>query len=92
MPEHRRAKKATLTAIEAAVWQGLASVIIPGFTINRICFASRCALQRLAPKSVPLRVHGFVTTAIGLTAIPIIINPIDRWGHDQAHYTIAANI
>ena len=78
MPEHARTRKATQTAVEAAVWQGLASVIIPGFTINRICVLSRRTLQRVAPKSMPPGVQGWVTTAVGLAAIPFIIKPIDR--------------
>ena len=62
--------------IEAATWQGLASVIIPGFTINRICASSRFLLSRYSRVSPGVR--GWAATLIGLAAIPVIIKPIDR--------------
>lgn len=70
-------RKAIETMVEAAVWQGLASVIIPGFTINRICAASRFTLKRCA-KRMPPHAQMWVTTLVGLSAIPVIIKPIDR--------------
>ncbi|XP_068748537.1 mitochondrial fission process protein 1-like [Montipora capricornis] len=70
-------RKAAETAVEAAIWQGLASVIIPGFTINRICAASRFTLRRFVHR-MPHGAQMWVTTVIGLSAIPIIIKPIDR--------------
>ena len=71
-------RKAAETAVEAAIWQGLASVIIPGFTINRICAASRFTLRRFVHR-MPHGAQMWVTTVIGLSAIPIIIKPIDRF-------------
>lgn len=71
-------RKAVETMVEAAVWQGLASVIIPGFTINRICAASRFTLKRCA-RTMPPHAQMWVTTLVGLSAIPVIIKPIDRW-------------
>jgi len=61
--------------IEAAVWQGLASVIIPGFAINRICWLSSHVLSRSSFISAARQ--KWVTSAIGLGAIPLIIKPID---------------
>ena len=62
--------------IEAAVWQGLASVIIPGFTINRICWMSAIALRnRTFLSSIQQK---YLVTLIGLGSIPVIIKPIDR--------------
>ncbi|NXJ15380.1 MTFP1 protein, partial [Odontophorus gujanensis] len=58
------------------VWQSLASVAIPGFTINRLCAASLALLASLT--HWPLPVRKWATTAVGLAAIPIIITPIDR--------------
>ncbi|XP_062446137.1 mitochondrial fission process protein 1 isoform X2 [Rhea pennata] len=58
------------------VWQGLASVAIPGFTINRICAASLHLLGSLT--RWPLPVRKWTTTALGLATIPFIIKPIDR--------------
>lgn len=75
-----RKRKAAETAVEAAIWQGLASVIIPGFTINRICAVSRFTLKRYV-RTMPLGAQLWVTTVIGLSAIPVIIKPIDRCVH-----------
>lgn len=61
---------------DTIVWQGLASVIIPGFTINRICKLSLLYLSRLS--SLPEPVRKWTTTAIGLAVIPLIIKPIDK--------------
>ncbi|NXV78587.1 MTFP1 protein, partial [Atlantisia rogersi] len=58
------------------VWQGLASVAIPGFTINRLCAASLALLGTVT--RWPPAVRRWTTTAVGLAAIPIIITPIDR--------------
>lgn len=58
------------------VWQSLASVAIPGFTINRLCAASLALLGSLT--RWPLPVRKWATTALGLAAIPVIITPIDR--------------
>ena len=61
---------------DTLVWQGLASVAIPGFTINRICALSHFFLARTSGLSLPLR--KVVVTTIGLSCIPLIIKPIDR--------------
>ena len=56
-------------AADTLVWQTLASVAIPGFTINRIVWAS----QRITtPPSV------WAPTVCGLAAIPLIVDPIDH--------------
>ncbi|KAG8596607.1 hypothetical protein GDO81_001986 [Engystomops pustulosus] len=66
----------TVAVVDTFVWQGLASVAIPGFTINRICAASLYLMGRAT--RWPLPVRKWATTAIGLSAIPFIITPIDR--------------
>lgn len=58
--------------MDTLTWQMLASVILPGFTINRICAVSGFLL-----KSRPKLVRKWSVTAIGLSAIPFIIQPID---------------
>ena len=58
------------------MWQGLASVAIPGFTINRICALSAFLLRKST--ALPPGVRKWTTTAIGLGAIPFIIKPIDH--------------
>lgn len=65
-------KKTAFVAIDTLTWQMLASVVFPGVTINRICAASGFLLKR-----VPSVARKWTVTAIGLTAIPFIIRPID---------------
>lgn len=65
---------AAKTAGDVFVWQMLASVIIPGFVINRITWgvgivSKQTKLPGIARKWLP--------TVIGLAAIPLIIHPID---------------
>lgn len=61
---------------DTLIWQGLASVAIPGFTINRICTYTGVLLKRGVSWPGPTR--KWVTTAVGLLSIPFIIKPIDR--------------
>lgn len=65
-----------VAVVDTFVWQALASVIIPGFTINRVCAASLHLLGKTT--RWPLPVRKWTTTAIGLSTIPFIITPIDR--------------
>lgn len=71
-----RATRVAVAVVDTFVWQGLASVAIPGFTINRLCAASLALLGACTRWPLPLR-RG-ATTALGLAAIPLIITPIDR--------------
>ncbi|KAM3937529.1 mitochondrial fission process protein 1 [Leptodactylus fuscus] len=71
-----RAADVTVAVVDTFVWQALASVAIPGFTINRICAASLYLMGRVT--CWPLPVRKWATTAVGLSAIPFIIKPIDR--------------
>ncbi|XP_053709618.1 mitochondrial fission process protein 1 [Synchiropus splendidus] len=68
--------RVAVAVVDTFVWQALASVIIPGFTINRVCAASLYLLGRST--KLPLSVRKWTTTAIGLSTIPFIITPIDR--------------
>mmetsp|Transcript_30142 Transcript_30142/g.93231 ORF Transcript_30142/g.93231 Transcript_30142/m.93231 type:complete len:107 (-) Transcript_30142:35-355(-) len=52
---------------DALVWQALASVIVPGFVVNRVVAAARLATK------LPM-----TATVAGLASIPIIIKPIDH--------------
>ncbi|NXE55826.1 MTFP1 protein, partial [Casuarius casuarius] len=65
-----------VAVVDTFVWQSLASVAIPGFTINRLCAASLYLLGSLTRWPLPLR--KWTTTALGLSAIPFIVKPIDR--------------
>eukprot|EP00112_Aurelia_sp_Birch-Aquarium-sp1_P026828 Seg976.3 transcript_id=Seg976.3/GoldUCD/mRNA.D3Y31 product="Mitochondrial fission process protein 1" protein_id=Seg976.3/GoldUCD/D3Y31 len=75
-PEQKN-RRSVEVFLEAAIWQAFASVIIPGFTINRLCRLSNISLSRLAP-AVPLITRDMLTTVVGLGSIPFIIKPIDR--------------
>ncbi|XP_034565734.1 mitochondrial fission process protein 1 isoform X1 [Notolabrus celidotus] len=68
--------RVAVAVVDTFVWQALASVIIPGFTINRVCAASLYMLKKST--KWPLPVRKWTTTAIGLSTIPFIITPIDR--------------
>lgn len=72
--------------VDTLVWQGLASVAIPGFTINRICFLSNIVLRYTT--SLPPATRKWTVTAIGLSAIPFIIHPIDRGVHFLLDHTL----
>ncbi|XGW35708.1 hypothetical protein V3C99_019138 [Haemonchus contortus] len=73
-PQKRRTQVA-IAAADTFLWQSLASVAIPGFTINRICHFSAAILRRVSRWSPPMQ--KWVVTAIGLSSIPFIIHPID---------------
>ena len=69
-----RNKKLFLSTTDTLLWQGFASVIIPGLTINRIC----AGVLYLQKKNVRQSLKGrWISTAIGLASIPLIIRPID---------------
>lgn len=72
-----RPKKVLIETGDALLWQTLASVVIPGFTINRICALSQRVLSRNIPK-MPLTVRNWLTVALGLASIPVIVRPIDK--------------
>ncbi|XP_030075018.1 mitochondrial fission process protein 1 [Microcaecilia unicolor] len=74
--DSERKKRVTVAVVDTFVWQALASVAIPGFTINRICAASLYLMGKTT--RWPLPVRKWTTTAVGLSAIPFIVKPIDR--------------
>ena len=64
---------------DVLVWQTLASVMIPGFVINRIVLATRMIFGLKAIRAVAgLSLMRFGPTGVGLGAIPFIIHPIDH--------------
>ena len=65
--------KPVRTFADVLIWQGLASVAIPGFTINRICWG----VGKLT-RNLPSPTRSVIVTGSGLLAIPFIIKPIDR--------------
>jgi len=67
--------KAAKIGGDVVIWQLLASVIIPGFTINRICWAVGKGLK-MSKFRHPLA--KWIPTITGLLSIPLIIHPIDH--------------
>lgn len=67
-------KKAFLVAGDVVAWQMLASVVIPGFTINRICWAVGKGIKAAKVKH---KLFKWLPTIVGLSSIPFIIHPID---------------
>jgi len=60
---------------DVLIWQTLASVAIPGFTINRICWATGILIRRLVTHP---GIRKWTPTAVGLSSIPFIVKPIDH--------------
>lgn len=69
------ARGAAIASGDTLLWQMFASVIIPGFTINRICWLSK---KVLSMNKVKGSLGKWAPTALGLLAIPFIIHPIDH--------------
>lgn len=67
----------SVAMLDTLVWQGLASVVIPGLAINRLCAGSRILLSRYATRVLSQQVRRWTVVGIGLSSIPIIIHPID---------------
>lgn len=82
LPENEdgRTQKIATAAFDTLVWQALASVIIPGFTINRICAGSLYTMAKTIPQ-VAEGTRKWMTTGIGLGVIPLIVHPIDSLVH-----------
>ena len=66
-----------VSTMDTLLWQSLASVAIPGATINAIVRVSRFAVHR-SPIILPMAVSTWFPTAAGLVSIPVIIKPIDE--------------
>jgi fission process protein 1 len=74
--QHRLHIHKTIRAtMDTLLWQSLASVALPGMTINLLVKASRSAVRRI---SLPLVVVEWLPTFVGLGSIPFIVHPIDQ--------------
>lgn len=69
--------RAAIVGFDTLLWQGLASVAIPGGIINMIVRSSRFAIGRTV--GLPILISKWLPTAMGLGSIPIIISPIDNF-------------
>eukprot|EP01138_Halocafeteria_seosinensis_P000602 gb/GECG01000617.1/.p1 GENE.gb/GECG01000617.1/~~gb/GECG01000617.1/.p1 ORF type:complete len:375 (+),score=37.00 gb/GECG01000617.1/:1-1125(+) len=73
-----RKKYVAAHAVDTLLWQAFASVIVPGFTINRVVrVAQMCTSRTVMPRVM----HRWAPSAIGLAIIPVIVEPIDYWIH-----------
>jgi fission process protein 1 len=70
-------QRAATACFDTLLWQSLASVLIPGFTINTFVRMARYAIPK-SPVKLPAPIIQWLPTAIGLFSIPIIIHPIDN--------------
>ena len=68
----------TEAAVDTLCWQTLASVVLPGYTINRAVEATTVALDKFKVRGIAAR---WTPTAVGFAAIPMIIHPIDNLVH-----------
>ncbi|KAH0619058.1 hypothetical protein JD844_018682 [Phrynosoma platyrhinos] len=75
-----------MAVVDTFIWQALVSIIIPGFTINRICAASFSLLGSMT--SWPLLVWKWMIMALSLSAIPFITKSIDSMS-DKLPYKVA---
>ena len=74
--------RATFGAVDTFAWQMLASVIFPSFCINRLVTLIVAVQAGYAPFQLPdLLTAGWIATALGLGAIPLLITPLDVLAH-----------
>jgi len=77
-------------AIDAFIWQMLASVIVSGFVVNRVVFLSDLLLQKLTKGADDKRKNMFkwLPTMMGMLSIPLIVKPIDTGVSLAMDYTV----
>lgn len=68
-------KLSAIATLDTLVWQLLASVLIPGATINTIVRLSKFGVDQM---NLGATAKKWVPTGIGLLSIPLIIKPIDQ--------------
>uniref|UniRef100_A0A8R1IF58 Mitochondrial fission process protein 1 n=1 Tax=Caenorhabditis japonica TaxID=281687 RepID=A0A8R1IF58_CAEJA len=72
-----KTKKVAIAAVDTVLWQTFASVLIPGFTINRFCFFTNMLLEKST--KLPTNLRKWTVTCLGLATIPFIVHPIDTF-------------
>jgi len=77
-----RETKTVVQTLDTLLWQSLASVIIPGATINAIVRTSRMVVLRSRSPMIVAILGGttlreWLPTIVGLGSVPLIITPID---------------
>ncbi|KAJ8711245.1 hypothetical protein PYW07_008487 [Mythimna separata] len=82
-----------IEAGDALIWQTLASVAIPGYVINRLCYFSTEILRKYS--KVPRKTRNWVAVGVGLASIPFIVRPIDNtttWFMDNTYRKLVSYI
>ena len=69
---------ALIATCDTLLWQCLASVMIPGATINAVVRVTRFVTASRVGRSLPASISKWIPTATGLSSIPFIIHPIDK--------------
>ncbi|KOX73603.1 Mitochondrial fission process protein 1 [Melipona quadrifasciata] len=77
-------KNIVFSMSDTLLWQSFASVIVPGFTINRICAAVQFVQKR---SNNVFSKNRWIPTIIGLASIPFIIHPIDNLVEETMNVT-----
>lgn len=77
LEERRRNRIRILSAYDALVWQSLASVVLPGITMNRLRWSTNLLFGK-AFKTPPIRSSKYISAFLVSLAIPLIIKPIDE--------------
>ncbi|KAJ2942741.1 hypothetical protein O0L34_g14930 [Tuta absoluta] len=76
---------------DAIIWQGLASIVLPGMVINRIINLSEEALSKYGGHPYLLKIPPIHRARLpiyaGLASIPIIVYPIDMLVHGFMNIT-----
>jgi len=78
--KRRITKMMMYKGLDCLLWQSFASVIIPGFIINRIVKASTLLLNIRSFRRFPMMKKN-LPCLIGLTSIYFIVPPIDNFCH-----------
>jgi len=76
--ERAKEAEAVIAGVDTLLWQGLASVAIPGAVINGVVRAARWAVTARGA-ALPALALRWLPTAAGLGAIPFIVTPIDEF-------------
>jgi len=89
--ENAKNMRVMVTAMESLLWQSLASVAIPGFTINRMVALAHYSLDQMyktdlwhgVSADITSQVDHWGPTLFGLAMIPLIVRPIDTTVEDS---------
>eukprot|EP00457_Paulinella_chromatophora_P011771 gb/GEZN01011931.1/.p1 GENE.gb/GEZN01011931.1/~~gb/GEZN01011931.1/.p1 ORF type:complete len:207 (-),score=19.82 gb/GEZN01011931.1/:499-1083(-) len=81
LPDAERFFVVVSSGLDTLLWQSLASVAIPGFTIYQVVKKASSLQSTKYVRALPKSVHTMLPTVIGLGVIPFIVHPIDTATH-----------